>query len=379
MASIQKYETKKGPRYRAIVYAGIDPSTGKQINLQKRGFTTKKDANRWADKTRADIARGTHTFSKSKSNYTYKEIVELWKEEYAPSVRDSTYIKAGELFTNHILPELGDLRLSAITEHHCRKAVNLWASKLVNYKTPYQYAKRVFTWAVKLDYIAANPFDNVPLPKKAKTLADVKKERQQAWTKEELVTFLEHAKNFPQPMAYPFFRLLSFTGMRISEQLALTWDAVNLEEGYIDVFQSLTQVIDKETGKATWGIGPTKNASSTRIITLDPETIRVLKDWHTKTPQNHFIFENSNHTFLVRTTPRKWLIEIANAAGLPYINIHGLRHTHCTLLFEAGLNPKDVQARLGHESVDITLKIYAHVSAQRSHKTTNVFAEYMSL
>lgn len=58
MASITRYETKDGTFYRCSIYAGIDPDTGKQKNIAKRGFKTKKAANSWADKTRAAIANG---------------------------------------------------------------------------------------------------------------------------------------------------------------------------------------------------------------------------------------------------------------------------------------------------------------------------------
>lgn len=52
--------------------------------------------------------------------------------------------------------------------------------------------------------------------------------------------------------------------------------------------------------------------------------------------------------------------ERCTAAGLPYIKLHGLRHTHATLMLRAGVHPKVVQERLGHSSIAITLDTYSH-------------------
>lgn len=59
------------------------------------------------------------------------------------------------------------------------------------------------------------------------------------------------------------------------------------------------------------------------------------------------------------------------------ISIHGFRHTHATLLLEAGLNIKDVQERLGHKNVQITLNIYSHVTQQKKQETVEKFANYL--
>ncbi len=59
------------------------------------------------------------------------------------------------------------------------------------------------------------------------------------------------------------------------------------------------------------------------------------------------------------------------------ITIHGFRHTHCSLLFEAGATLKEVQDRLGHANSDITLKIYTHVTTEAKRETANKLALYL--
>lgn len=61
------------------------------------------------------------------------------------------------------------------------------------------------------------------------------------------------------------------------------------------------------------------------------------------------------------------------------MTIHGFRHTHCSLLFEAGVQLKEVQERLGHANIQTTLDIYTHVTARQKEKTAHKFAEFMAI
>lgn len=77
---------------------------------------------------------------------------------------------------------------------------------------------------------------------------------------------------------------------------------------------------------------------------------------------NQLVFSNENNGFMQPTKTRKWLKHILNNYNLPKITTHGFRHTHCSLLVEAGANIKEVQDRLGHSDIQTTMNIYAHVS-----------------
>lgn len=61
------------------------------------------------------------------------------------------------------------------------------------------------------------------------------------------------------------------------------------------------------------------------------------------------------------------------------ITTHGFRHTHCSLLFEAGASIKEVQDRLGHSDIKTTMNIYAHVSKEKKEQTADIFAQYVGI
>lgn len=87
-----------------------------------------------------------------------------------------------------------------------------------------------------------------------------------------------------------------------------------------------------------------------------------------------FIFPNSLNTFTDPNKTFRWLKDIIDKYHLPHLTTHGLRHTHCSLLFEAGANLKDVQDRLGHKDLKITLDIYTHITQKNKTETIDKFA-----
>ena len=102
-----------------------------------------------------------------------------------------------------------------------------------------------------------------------------------------------------------------------------------------------------------------KTKNSKRDIPVDEETMNILKKW--------------------RLEQRKWLEVIIKQNNLKRITIHGLRHTHASLLLEAGANIKDVQERLGHSSIQITMDLYIHIIDKRKEKTAAQFAKYIGI
>ena len=77
------------------------------------------------------------------------------------------------------------------------------------------------------------------------------------------------------------------------------------------------------------------------------------------------------------TTVSTWNSKIAKKAKLRHIRIHDFRHTHASLLFDAGISMQDIKDRLGHASIKTTMDIYTHLPKKRREKTMNKFSDYM--
>lgn len=91
------------------------------------------------------------------------------------------------------------------------------------------------------------------------------------------------------------------------------------------------------------------------------------------------VFSNEQNEYLQPTKTRKWIIHIQTKYKLGTITTHGLRHTHCSLLFEAGASLKEVQVRLGHSDVKTTMDIYTHVTQKAKEEAILKFSSYLNM
>ena len=350
---IKEYTTSKGTFFEAQTYAGLDLDTGKELRPHKRGFRTRKEAEKWIERVRVI---GEPTKPKRQK---YTQVYDLWLETYTYQVKPSTLQKTVSIFTHHILPIIGNLYIDRISAHKLQKIVNDWSTRFVNYRMMAAYLKKVFTFAVLHDIIEKNPCDKILMPKAHKKIPTKK----MMYTPEELNRFLKACSQDPRPIALPLFRVLAFTGIRRQELLAITWRDLNFTAGTLDINKAITV---GQNNKLT--LGDTKTPSSIRTIGLDHETLKILKTWRAQAGSG---FNLDKPIFDIGIqSPNKMLKQIAKAAGLEPISPHKLRHTHCTLSIEAGANIKDVQERLGHSDIQTTLNIYTHANTNK-----NILAE----
>lgn len=112
----------------------------------------------------------------------------------------------------------------------------------------------------------------------------------------------------------------------------------------------------------------------------------ILKEWKKRQKKDlgnkilkskQLVFSNQNNGFLQPTKTRKWILHVQKKYGLKEISTHKLRHTHCSLLIEAGANLKEVQDRLGHSDSKTTMDIYTHVTKKAQENAIQKFVEYI--
>lgn len=188
------------------------------------------------------------------------------------------------------------------------------------------------------------------------------------WEWEELRRFLEIAD---QTEWAAFWRLLAGTGCRRGEALAILWTDVDLN----------AHTVTFQRGLADPGpyLDETKTDASRRSVDIDPQIAAALRKWKARQAEqklaagplwkptvtlrsgeqlpNDLVFTNLTGSWVVPALVSKRFHKLREKAGLRRIRPHDLRHTHATLLLKAGVNPKVVQERLGHESIAITLDL----------------------
>lgn len=120
------------------------------------------------------------------------------------------------------------------------------------------------------------------------------------------------------------------------------------------------------------------------------ETMKILALWKKQQQKEYLalgfntlnkeqlVFSNEKNGFIQPTKTRKWLVRVLEKYNLKSITTHGLRHTHCSLLFEAGASLKEVQDRLGHSDIKTTMDIYTHLTPEAKSGVIQKFDNYLN-
>lgn len=165
-----------------------------------------------------------------------------------------------------------------------------------------------------------------------------------------------------------FILLVAKTGMRFSEALAITPSDFDFSHQTLSVSKTWDY-------KGNTGFLPTKNKSSVRKIQIDWQTVAQFSELVKTLPENEPIFVNK-HTY--NSTVNDILARHCIEAKIPVISVHGLRHTHASLLLFAGVSIASVARRLGHASMTTTQKTYLHIIQELENKDVDIVMRSLS-
>jgi Site-specific recombinase XerD len=378
MATFKQYTKKDGSTlWQYQTYLGVDEVTGKDIRTTRRGFSTKKQAQIDCNKILTDFAENGRNKIEV---HTFKQLYDVWIDAYKLTVKQSTYIAVINNFKIHILPEFGNIRLDKLTTTYCQKVINAWHknTKICAYlKTR---TNQVLRYALSKELIKSNPMANIIMPR-----AKERERNTKFYNKEQLSDFLVTVKDY-NIKYYTFFHLLAYTGIRKGEALALQWQDIDT----INNTLSVNKTISTDLGGGAC-IQTPKTSYSKRIIQLDNKTLNILKEWRkyqrilylklgfNTGSDTQYLFTTFKNELTVLSSPNVWLSRILHKCNLSHITVHSFRHTHCSLLFEAGATIKETQERLGHTDIKTTMNIYTHVTKKTIKDTGSKFAKYMEL
>ena len=380
MTKIIKYTNKDNETlYKFRFYAGLDELTGKQRYIRRQGFKSEKDAK--TELLKIEYLVSTNQYFKSVKSGKFGDVLDEWLALHKETVKASTWQFIELRANKHVRPYFKDMYVDKITLRQCQDFVNkTFKVAPVAYVYSVSIVKNTLDYALRLGMIESNPMLYVIKPKKQANISD---NHGNYYNKDELKKFLDVAKN-TNLKKYALFRLLAYSGMRIGECLALTWHDLDYKNNTIAINKTLARIKDKLV------IQTPKTKASNRVISLDTETIQVLKMWQLEQRKqllklginsmnkHQLIFSNGNNEYIYSGTVRKSIKILAKKAGIHSITTHGFRHTHATLLFASGMDIKQVQARLGHSNVQTTLNIYTHAIQDKQDKIGDEFAKYIN-
>lgn len=180
----------------------------------------------------------------------------------------------------------------------------------------------------------------------------------------ELHKLLENL-NLTEEISWDWFILLvAKTGMRFSEALALT-------PKDFDFSKQLLTINKTWDYKNDGGFLPTKNKSSVRKIQLDWKTVMQFSQLLKELAEEEPIFTSLDKT-VYNSTINGILYRYCKKLDIPTISVHGLRHTHASILLFAGVSIASVARRLGHASMNTTQKTYLHIIQELENQDIDI-------
>lgn len=168
-----------------------------------------------------------------------------------------------------------------------------------------------------------------------------------------------------------FFLLISKTGLRFSEALGITPDDFDLSR----LTLSVNKTWDYKSNKGSFS--PTKNTASVRKVPIDWQIAMQFAQLIKNLPKDQPIFITPGKKFYNETANDK-LARYCQKASIPEISVHGLRHTHASLLLYAGVSIASVAQRLGHSNMNTTQRTYLHVIQELENADTDKIMRYLT-
>lgn len=391
-------------------YFDLGTIDGKRKKKEKGGFRTKKEAEAALAKAINELNTTGQVFEAS--SITVAEYFDYWYDNYCSmNLKLGTMRQYRMTIDNHIKPSLGQYRLKALQPAVLQQYINDLKKQGYSQKTVAQIRDTIssaLSYAVQpMQYIQFNPCQQIKLPKF---------EKQES--KRYLITpddFQRIIEAFPPGTPYYLPLMIGYyTGLRVNECCALTWDDIDLENHMISVNKTLLKLKRQNPDDSIWHFNEPKSETSRRTVLFGDtlyyalaaakEQKQISRQEHggefiecyyrelkfsngytdlqlvshkvseeCKLPIADMVCVRDNGSYITSDPIQDSVQRTINQKLEIPFNFHSLRHSHATYLIENGASVKDVQERLGHANTAITMNIYVHNTDSKRQETVDIF------
>lgn len=290
---------------------------------------------------------------------TYKNWLNEWLTHYIkPSSKQRTFEQYSKVAQIHILPYLGDIELTDLTPFVLQKFItdlmtngNKRTGKGLSpnfVKTILSVIQNSLKTAHLVGYLPEYSANKIKRPK-------IVEKQVECFSIQEQKKIEEAALSVKKDK-YRGIILCLYTGLRIGELFALTWNDVDFEKSILSVTKTCHD--GNENGEHIRIIDTPKTENSRRQIPLSKTLVKMLKDMKRKS-KCEFVIADGEKPVFIRSYQRTFEL-LLKKLKLPHKGFHSLRHTFATRALECGMDVKSLSEILGHKNATITLNRYAH-------------------
>ena len=354
MASFQK----RGKKWQYTISHKSGP-------IRKGGFLTKREAQAAAAVIEAEMQKGiVPQLRKTPFAEYYFNWVKLYKKEIAD-------ITLKRYFDTHraILKYFGDRSIQDIKRPDYQAFLNEYGSKLSKESTRkvHVHCRQCVLDAVDEGF-ALSDFTRKAVIAGHTNVKRPEDKHLDYQESQMLMAELQVRMKKSKSLVYHFLMLALVTGMRYSELAALKRSKFNFKNDIVRINESW----DSNKGKAK----PVKTKRSNRLVKVDRPTMNDFETLFEETPPHIsglvFYSPHGKNQVLTNEAVNKTLKKLLKELGLKEITLHGLRHTHCSVLLYQRATPLYVSERMGHASVDTTMRFYSHVIEELREEDTQI-------
>lgn len=306
-------------------------------------------------------------------NRLFGEVINSWLNVQKLNLKPSSINKYESIIENHIIPELGHIKISELNEEvfysfleNQRKNGNKKTGKKLS-NSYLQTMLYILNATVK--YAASRkmmPFFSIHFAGLGKEAAQIQTLNIQDENK------LDHYLSSNISLRNLGIMLSLYCGLRLGEVCSLKWADIDLENAVLHV-QRTVQRIAVTTGehKTQIHIGPPKSPSSIRSIPIPDFLLQIIKDLEKEDASDAFILTGSIDKSMEPRTFQYYFQQVLTSAGIKKNKYHTLRHTFATNCIALGFDVKSLSEILGHSNVSITLNKYVHPSIKQKKMQMN--------
>lgn len=322
-------------------------------------------------KTAEFLQQLKHGALSSNERITFQELAAVWVESYTPNASEKTRKEYAGLIKNHLNPIIGGYKVTELKKHDLQAILNNMAERDFSRSTMEKVkisAVAVLDLALDNDILMRNVFSRVKVP-------DVEAEERKPLTEYQRRVLLEHWRG--HRMGLPALLML-YCGLRRGELLALTWRDIDLVSKTITINKAVYY-----SGNAAQ-VKPPKSKAGIRTVPIPdallpalsqgrPSTLLVCPAVTTGGLMSRTAFNSAwdslQHFLNIQAGGKDASRSNDKILAVEPFTAHQLRHTYCTMLYDAGVDILTAQKLLGHADAETTMRVYTHLTQQKERQS----------